>query len=147
MVSKKIQGFTLMELMVAVAIIGILSAIAIPSYRDSVMKSRRADAKAALMDLANAMERRFTENNSYKGAAGTIATPADTGAARIYNVDSNTATYYDVTINASDDTTYTLQAAPKAAQAGDKCGTLTLNNAGVENIAGGSTGVTAADCW
>ncbi|MFI3186333.1 MAG: prepilin-type N-terminal cleavage/methylation domain-containing protein, partial [Methylococcaceae bacterium] len=53
-------GFTLIELMVTVAIVGILAAIAYPSYQDSVRKSRRADASGALLGLANAMERHFT---------------------------------------------------------------------------------------
>ena len=59
------KGFTLVELMIAVAIVGILASIAYPSYQDSVRKSRRADAKGALLGFANAMERHFTENNSY----------------------------------------------------------------------------------
>ena len=62
------KGFTLIELMIAVAIVGILAGIAYPSYQDSVRKSRRADAKGALLGFANAMERYFTENNSYLGA-------------------------------------------------------------------------------
>ena len=58
-------GFTLIELMITVAIVGILASIAYPSYQDSVMKSRRADVKGVLLGLTNAMERRFTETNSY----------------------------------------------------------------------------------
>jgi type IV pilus assembly protein PilE len=142
---KKIQGFTLIELMVAVAIIGILAAIAVPSYQDSVTKSRRADVKGAMLGLANAMERHFTENNTYKEAAGTSATPTDTGVPYIYTVDTGTAKYYDITINAADDTTYTLWAAPKGAQSHDKCGTFKLTNTGVKSFTG--TGVTSTDCW
>lgn len=119
---KKENGFTLIELMIVVAIIGILAGIAYPSYQDSVRKSRRSDATGALLGLANAMERHFTETNSYLGAAGTSGTPADTGAPRIYStqspIDGGTK-YYDLTINAATASTYTLQATPIGGQASD----------------------------
>ena len=125
---KKSRGFTLIELMIAVAIIGILAGIAYPSYQDSVMKSRRRDAQGALMGLANAMERRFTETNSYVGAAGTDETPADTGAPWIYNVPAETASFYTITISAANGSSYTLSATPTGAQAGN--GVLTLKHTG-----------------
>jgi type IV pilus assembly protein PilE len=144
-------GFTLIELMIAVAIIGILAGIAYPSYQDSVRKSRRADAQGALLGFANAMERRFTETNSYKGAGGTNATPLDTGAPHIYSqtspVGGGTA-YYNLTINAADVSTYTLYAARTGAQSSDKCGTLTLTQTGARGIGtDADAGITAADCW
>lgn len=76
---KKAAGFTLMELMIVVAIVGILAAIAYPSYMDSVRKSRRADAKAALSNAVQALERYYTEKNTYLNAtlgdgAGAAAT-------------------------------------------------------------------------
>ena len=82
---NKFKGFTLIELMVVVIIIGILSAIAYPSYLDSVRKTRRADAQGALMQLNNAMERVFTQNNTYQpgganptfGAAATDIFPSN----------------------------------------------------------------------
>lgn len=68
-------GFTLIEVMIAVAIVGILAAVAYPSYIDSVRKGKRAEARAALMNLLQQQERYFTQNNSYEtfavGAAGT----------------------------------------------------------------------------
>jgi type IV pilus assembly protein PilE len=132
-VMKQLQqnGFTLIELMIAVAIVGILAAIAYPSYQDSVRKSRRADVEGVLLGLANAMERRFTETNSYVGA---VAPPA---------------TYYTVTIPVATASSYTLNAAPivTGPQANDKCGTLTLDQTGAKGITGGATGVTATDCW
>ena len=153
------NGFTLIELMIVVAIVGILAGIAYPSYQDSVRKSRRADAKGALMGFANAMERYYTENNTYLGAAGTTATPANTGAPRIFATKSpidGGKTFYNLTINAPPPptptpaptpTTYTLYAIPTGHQANDKCGTLTLTETGKKGILNQATGVTVNDCW
>lgn len=115
----KQQGVTLMELMIVVAIIGILTAIAYPSYQDQVESSRRSDAQGALTGFASAMERHFTANNSYLGA-GTGG--ADTGAPAVYTTqspaDSGTK-FYDLTIQAATATTYTLRATPINGQVGD----------------------------
>lgn len=133
-------GFTLIELMVTVAIVGILASIAYPSYQDSVMKSRRADAEGALLGLANAMERHFTENNSYLGAADAV-----TGIPSIYSstspVEGGTP-YYNLTVSpATTANSYTLSATPIGT---DTCGTLTLTQTGVKGV---GTGATVAECW
>jgi len=138
------QGFTLIELMIVVAIVGILASIAYPSYQDSVKKSRRADVQGVVLGLANAMERRFTESNSYLGAA---TGSADMGAPGIYTIPAETATYYTVTISTATASRYILSAAPTGGQSTDKCGTLTLTHTGVKDVIGAATGVTAADCW
>ncbi len=106
------KGFTLIELMITVAIVGILAGIAYPSYQDSVRKSRRADAQGALLGFANAMERYFTVNNSYLGA------PVDGGTP-----------YYNLTISAAASNAYTLQATPINSQAGD--GFMQISGTGV----------------
>jgi type IV pilus assembly protein PilE len=149
---KNNRGFNVVELLVTLSVVGILAGIAYPSYQSQMQKTRRADAEGALLGLANAMERFYTENNTYLGAAGTTATPADTGAPRIYAtqspVDGGTK-YYDLTINAATATTYTLRATPDShgPQGNDKCGILTLTNAGVKDITGQASGVTKTDCW
>jgi type IV pilus assembly protein PilE len=150
--SSNTHGFTLIELMIAVTIVGILAGIAYPSYQDSVRKSRRADAKGALTGFANAMERHFTETNSYCDAAvTTVGTCTNaTGSPTIYSttspVDGNEA-YYDLTINAATATTYSLYATPTGTQSNDKCGTLTLDQTGAKGITAADAGVTVADCW
>jgi type IV pilus assembly protein PilE len=130
-IRKKNNGFTLIELMVAVAIVGILAGIAYPSYINNLTKSRRVDAEGALLGLASAMERHFTENSNYLGAAGTSATPTDTGAPWIYSDRSpmSGTKYYDLTINYADGSSFTLKAAPTNAQNGDGC--LLLTNTGL----------------
>lgn len=133
----KTSGFTLIELMITVAVIGILAAIAYPSYMDSVMKSRRADAKSALLNAAQAMEKYYTENSKYTGAAVDTVFPA-----------SSTDGYYTLSFSvAPTASAYTLQAAPtsKGHQDNDKCGNFTLSGAGVKGVNGGTLGV--ADCW
>lgn len=149
-------GFTLIELMVTVAIIGILASIAYPTYQDSVMKSRRADVKGVMLGLANAMERHYTEFSSYCDAADageTIvancgdAAIEDTGTPSIYTIPPETATFYTVTISVPDASSYTLSAVRTGAQANDHCGTLTLTQTGVKGVTGADTGFTAADCW
>jgi type IV pilus assembly protein PilE len=144
------QGFTLIELMITVAIVGILAAIAIPSYQDSVRKSRRADAEGALMGLANALERKYTENNHYcdQGGAGGAnscgeADKNDTGATAL----QADGTYYTYRISETTTSTYKLTAAPKGAQGSDKCGSLTLDHLGVKGVSGAATGYTADTCW
>lgn len=133
----KTRGFTLIELMITVAVIGILAAIAYPSYLESVMKSRRADAKSALLDAAQSMEKYYTENSKYTGAAVGTVFPA-----------SSTDGYYTLSFSvAASAAAYTLQAAPttNGHQNNDKCGNFTLSSIGVKGVNGGTLGV--ADCW
>lgn len=162
--SKQIQqGFTLIELMITVAIIGILASIALPSYQDSVSKSRRNDAQGVLLGLANAMERYYTVNSTYCDAGGADGVEScgttgnkDTGTPSVFTIPAETATYYTITLIDSEtyDTIiystnanqYSLKAVPTNAQ-NDKCGTLLLTNTGVKSVTNQDTGVTATDCW
>ncbi len=157
----KQKAFTLIELMVAVVIAGILAAIAYPSYQESVRKSRRADVEGVLLNLANSMERHFTETNTYCDAAagGTAVANCgtateDTGTPSIFTIPPEITRFYTVTISAvtNIDATakmasgYTLQAQPIAGgpQANDRCGTLTVTHTGVKN---NSAGLDQSVCW
>ena len=136
---KRIMGFTLIELMIAVAILGIIAAVALPSYQNYVRDANRAAAKAIIYESAQFMEQFYTENNRYDQdlAGNAAALPAalsqspKTGAAQ-----------YNITLQAVANATFTLQAVPVGSMAGDVCGTLTLPNTVLQG-AGGDV----AACW
>jgi len=145
---KKQQGFSLMELMIVVAIIGFLAAFAYPSYQEQMRKTRRADCSGALASLASTMERFYTVNNTYVGAgAGTPPTaPAATLFPAACPVDGGTPTY-NLTIQDATASTFEVRAVPTGVQANDKCGTLTLTNTLRKNVTGAATGMTWEKCW
>ncbi|WP_018954726.1 type IV pilin protein [Thioalkalivibrio sulfidiphilus] len=128
---KNSLGFTLIEVMIVVVVIGIIAAIAYPNYTRYVQNTRMANAQGDLMELAQWMERQFTLNNSYAGLTLPFSvSPKDSGTVA-YNISFVAAP----TANA-----YTLQAVPTGPQAGHECGTLTLNQAGVR-------GANLTTCW
>ena len=132
-------GFTLIELMVAIAIIGILAAIAFPSYQDSIRKSKRAEGKAALLDLQNRLERYFIDKNTYASAC--IGSGCAAGTKILENANTEHS-YYTLSIPAQAQNSYTVKAAPTFTDT--QCGDLTLTNTGVKAETG--TG-SVTDCW
>lgn len=136
------SGFTLIEVMIAILIVAILTAVALPAYQDSIRKTKRAEGKAALLDLQNRMERFFIDRNSYATACIGSACAAGT---QVLNSASTEHGYYTLsfpggTLSAN---AYTLQAAPTFDDT--LCGNLTLTNTGVKGE--GGTATTVTQCW
>lgn len=129
-------GVTLIELMIAVAIVAIISAIAYPSYQSHIQRTRRATATACLLELAQQMERRLTTSMAYDSDATLPSVGCAPPLAAHYN--------FGFAANEPTSTTYKVTAAPTGAQAGDSCGTLQLNQLGVKSVSGTAT---MDSCW
>lgn len=156
-----VRGFTLIELMIVVVIIGIIAAVAIPAYRGSIMKSNRSAAKAALLDLAGREEKYYSLANTYApdannanslgvqlyGTGSTVTFPINvpaTGKA-LYTISAPTVTAAvpATATTAGTPATFTINAVPVAGtiQANDQCGTFTINSAGQQTVSG------SGSCW
>lgn len=131
--SMKQQGFSLLELMIVVAITAILATVAYASYRDQVIKSRRSAGAACLQERAQFLERYYTTNLTYEGAE---LGECDADVQRFYEIDP---------VGAFGAKNYTIQAAPNPETQPDaKCGTLTLNSRGQKSVSGTAS---VAECW
>lgn len=140
MLGKKCRGFTLIELMVTVAIVGVLAAIAYPSYLGAVTKSARAEAKSAMFDLSQMEERYFTNNDAYLAVSAPPASPPS--GWKNYSGNSLSARKYNISV-AINGSTFTVSAAPANGFSDSTCGTLTLTDDGTK----GSTIGASSPCW
>lgn len=130
---RSIDGFQLIELLVVLAMIGILTCITLPTYQHYLAQAHRNTAKSHLLHIAAKMEKYGIEHNSYQKVS----------LAQLGDFDNR---YYEYTISSVTDNSYLLIAIPMAQQAENdlRCGTLTLNSFGEKNITGNGD---KDDCW
>lgn len=130
------RGFTLIELMIVVAVLGILAAIAVPSYSEYVHRGHRSEARAALLQAAQWMERAATAGGQY---------PKANFPESLKKIPSDR---YAISFS-SDGSTFTLTATPQKGQANDRCGNYTLTNTGLRGANGKTAGAAGYDssCW
>jgi type IV pilus assembly protein PilE len=141
------RGFTLMELIIAVVVIGILAAIAIPNYSQYVARSNRATAQQVLLEVAGQLERNFTTNGCYQftsaaqcqAGAGTQPTLARTQAP------AEGTARYTIGVRYPTAVSFELTATRTGSMGSDPCGDFVLNNVGAKTTANGS--LPAAQCW
>lgn len=144
MTNQKARGVTLIELMIVILVLGILAAIATPSYRKYMIRSQRSEAKIALLQLQTAQEKRYLQQNAYTDdISGSVsANPPGLGLSTVSETQK-----YDIAITnfGADGQTYTATATPKYGQADDSdCKVFNINERGVR----GNTGTLSPEkCW
>ncbi len=138
--NRKQMGFSLIEVMIAMAVIAILSSIALPAYQDQIRTSKRTEAQNLLLEAASKQQRFFSDNMSFGMDMGDLGY----GAAN-NNAEATESAAYTVSVNpAVDGSSYTLLATPTASQANDGCGNLGISNTGVKSETGTRS---LKECW
>ncbi|MEO8063957.1 MAG: type IV pilin protein [Pseudomonadota bacterium] len=141
---RGMHGVSLIELMVVVFVIGIMTTIAVPSYRRYMLRSQRSEAKIALLQLQTAQEKRYLQMNAYTNDVTGAVTANPPGLGLLATSETQK---YDITVStfAADGQTYTATATPKLGQSDDAdCKNFTINERGVRGISGTKT---PEICW
>jgi type IV pilus assembly protein PilE len=134
------HGFTLIEIMIAMAIIAIIAAVALPAYTESRLRAGRADGKTALMQVASDQERFYSNNYAYTSFAVPLATPS---LATLTSRDGKYVVAVAACAGLTIDTCFLATATPQGDQTEDICGNLTISSTGDRAASGG----TVANCW
>lgn len=136
------RGFTLTELMITLAILAIITAVAIPSYENYVRKGHRTAAKTALLQIASREERYYSTNNAYATSLTNLGYSTTS-----IQVPIGGTPFYSIHLTGTSATFYRIQAVPIPAsgQNTDSCGSFKINSLGVKSVQGGTS--TAASCW
>ena len=135
------RGFTLIEVMIVVAIVAVLSAIALPSYQEYIRRGHRAEARAALLQAAQWLERAATATGTYPLTASFPTTLTTMQSGRY------TVAVASPPASAASGAAFTLTATPAGGQVGDKCGNYTLTHSGVRGAASAASGALVTECW
>lgn len=149
---RRSRGFTFLEIMIAMVVVGIVTAVALSSYKNAIMKSKRHAAATALLDLASREEKFYSLSNNYS------ATPTDLGldasttfplsvpptGTAAYTIAAPTIVLAAPTAVPPTPATFTFTATPTSNQSGDACGSFTINSIGQQTVTGTAS---AASCW
>jgi type IV pilus assembly protein PilE len=129
---EKLRGFTLIELMIVISVIGIIVAFGYPSYQEQVRKARRAEGMGELLEMADRLERRYSDLGTYAGVKADVLYGIDTADDKR----PTTNGHYKLNIDSADTIQFTISAAPQGNQTKDKCGAFTMTSQGVKTVGG-----------
>ena len=141
---KSAVGFSLIELLVVLVIVGIVSAIALPNYRQHIQRGHRAEAAGALLEAQHFMERYYSAHGRYDGTVQEPGKPPELPL-RLQGIPAGADLRYQLSLESTTVNAYELRAEPVGSMADDKCGTLTLNQTGLKGLA--DSDLSVADCW
>jgi len=137
----RLAGFSLVELLVVLVIMGVLSAVALPGYTRYVQRGHRTEAMAALLESQHFMERYYSANGQYLSPANALPLLPQ----RLQGIPSQGTVRYQLSVREATLNSYVLQAVPEGSMAGDVCGSLTINQAGLRGVLNSTRSV--AECW
>ena len=137
----RLAGFSLVELLVVLVIMGVLSAVALPAYTRYVQRGHRTEAMAALLESQHFMERYYSANGQYLSPANAVPLLPQ----RLQGIPSQGTVRYQLSVREATLNSYVLQAVPVGSMDRDVCGSLTINQAGLRGVLKGTRSV--AECW